>query len=511
MDCRPFVLPGRDNQVNVMQPTYSAQTGSATPEARAVHTMEGSITRAGKARSPFIYLPFPVPADASRLTVRYEYSGYMPADEHDDGNTLDLGLFGPGGIAFGAGDFRGWSGSFRSEIAITPTSATPSYLPGLPPGEWNVFLGAYNIGPAGCRYRVEVSIDTEPSASLPAEFDEPPAVTARTAPAGPAWYKGDLHCHTFHSDGGSSLRQLTGAAKEQGLHFLAITDHNTISHHAHLGAYATADFLPLPAEEITTYFGHANVWGISRWVEFRCTTTPEIARAAELAHQQGALFSINHPKEDGPNWKFGLDFPFDCMEIWQAPFWVSNYQSLALWDLLLRQGRRIVGVGGSDLHRVGTEEAPSPYPIGAPTTWVYAQALTMPGILDGLRQGHVAVTAGPGGPTIQFAATCGGRQAIMGDELAAAPEEPVTFAVDVQGAKGLVLRLISARGVLDSFAIPSESFNHELQATPEGLGHGDYPLPYLRAEVIQPPEADLEEEPGALMVEALTNPIYIVH
>ena len=437
-----------------------------------------------------------MPPGARRLTVRYEYSGYMPADQHDEGNTLDLGLFGPGGIAFGAADFRGWSGSFRGEVTITPTEATPSYLPGLPPGEWNVLLGAYNIGPDGCRYHVEVSVDTDAGASLPASTDAPPVATVQPAPPGPAWYKGDLHCHTCHSDGASSLRELTDAAKERGLNFLAITDHNTISHHSHLGAYASADFLPLPAEEITTYFGHTNVWGISRWVEFRCTTTPEIARAAELAHQQGALFSVNHPKEDGPNWKFGLDFPFDCMEVWQAPFWVSNYQSLALWDLLLRQGRRIVAVGGSDLHRVGTEESPSPYPIGTPTTWVHAQTLTMPAILDGLRKGHVAVTAGPEGPTIQFRAACSGRQAIMGDDLAAASEEPITFAVDVQGAKGLVLRLISARGVLDSVTVGADSFSHVFQATPDALGHGDCPLPYLRAEMIQPPEADLTRSPA---------------
>jgi hypothetical protein len=224
----------------MMHPAQATQMSQTTPGSRAIYTMEGAITRADKARSPFIYLPFLMPSGATRLTVRYHYSGYMPADEHGDGNTLDLGLFGPGGpggIAFGAADFRGWSGSFRSEVTITPTDATPSYLPGLPPGEWNVFLGAYNIGPNDCRYSVEVSVDTEDTEAgppAPAPTDEPPAVIARIAPRGPAWYKGDLHCHTFHSDGGSSLREITDAAKEQGLHFLAITDHNTISHHAHL-------------------------------------------------------------------------------------------------------------------------------------------------------------------------------------------------------------------------------------------------------------------------------------
>jgi hypothetical protein len=32
---------------------------------------------------------------------------------------------------------------------------------------------------------------------------------------------------------------------------------------------------------------------------------------------------------------------------------------------------------------------------------------------------------------------------------------------------------------------------------------------YWRAEVIEPPEAPLDEEPAALMAKALSNPIYI--
>jgi len=113
------------------------------------------LTLADKQASDYVYLPFPVPHGASRLTVRYDYSNRMGADENRRGNVLDIGLFGPGGIAPGQADFRGWSGSGRSSFFVAPDQATPGYFPGLPPGQWHVVLGLYKLAPNGCHYRVE--------------------------------------------------------------------------------------------------------------------------------------------------------------------------------------------------------------------------------------------------------------------------------------------------------------------------------------------------------------------
>jgi len=512
------------------------------------YTFEGNVTLADKARSPFLYLPFQVPPEAGCLTVRYTYSNYMPADESWGGNTLDIGVFGPGGIAFGSADFRGWSGSFRQEFTITPADATPGYLPGLPPGLWHVLLGLYNIAVTGCQYRVEIDLSPVPpnAASLGAEQPPVQSLSPAAVPAsagaptpGQRWFKGDLHCHTIHSDGENSLEELIRTARAIGLDFLAVTEHNTVSHLPYLHHYAAPNFLPIPGEELTTYSGHANVWGIQGWVDFRCITMEDWRRVAAMARRQGALLSINHPKSGGPPWEYGLDLDFDCLEVWQAHFWLSNYESLALWDSLLRQGRRVVAVGGSDAHRIGTPEAPPANPLGIPTTLVYAPALTQEAILEAIKKGHVAVTREPAGPELEFTASLGDRATganplqakakagkpagtvpgepnpsagntfIMGDAMAVPGSATITFTARVRRAGGNLLRLISPQGVAALVPVEGDDFTYIFRATPKALGKGQVPLPYLRAEVIQPPEADLEQEPAALMVEVLGNPIYI--
>ena len=479
---------------------------------------DGSLTPEDKARSPFIYLPFDVPSGALRLNIAYQYSGAMAASDHWGGNTLDLGLFGPGGTAFGSGDFRGWSGSFRGQITIGRDDATPAYVPGLPAGPWNVMLGMYNLSGGGCRYHVEVDVlaeDLPSSAVTERHTASAPHIAPLPAQApaqlgdGPRWYRGDLHCHTLFSDGHSTIRQLADHARSRGLDFLCITDHNTVSHHDLLPGLAAPGFLPIGGQEITTYFGHANVWGAPRWMEFRCTTPEEMQKSIDIAHQLGLLVSVNHPKPDGPPWRFGFDLGFDCMEVWQAPWWVYNFESLARWDNLLRQGRRIVAVGGSDLHVVATETISGPFPLGTPTTWVYADSLTQAAILAGIRAGHVSVGADSHGPRLELTAESGPAWAMMGDSMKTAAGEPVHFHLRVQGGNGLILRLIASTGVVNEVPVERETATFRFSAAPEALGAGSIPQPYLRAELIQPPEADLKTEPSALMLEALTNPVYI--
>ena len=58
-----------------------------------------------------------------------------------------------------------------------------------------------------------------------------------------------------------------------------------------------------------------------------------------------------------------------------------------------------------------------------------------------------------------------------------------------------------ARGKWEWARVPDD-FTHEHKVTVTGDT-------YWRAEVIEPPEAPLDEEPAALMIKALGNPVYV--
>ena len=59
-----------------------------------------------------------------------------------------------------------------------------------------------------------------------------------------------------------------------------------------------------------------NVWGTGRWCDFRCRTDEEMAAVIQLAHANGGLCSINHPKAGGPAWEYDPRLPVDAIEMW---------------------------------------------------------------------------------------------------------------------------------------------------------------------------------------------------
>jgi hypothetical protein len=473
--------------------TQKHQSGHAdydtavTMNEQTIH-LSGHVAAEQARRDPYIYLPFSVPPGTRRIDVAYRYSDPVTAPfGMGPGNTVDIGIFDSRGHAFLEGQgFRGWSGSDRPGFFVAEEDATPGYIPGaLFPGEWNVMLGLARLEPSGAGYDVTVTLTgrapvAHGSRPGPASGAQQTATVARAAVARTGegrWLKGDLHCHTVHSDGLNTVRQIVEHAVSLGLDFLAITDHNTNTHHREMDALKDLPIVLVPGEEVTTYWGHANTWGLREWIEYRCAGEESIASVRDFLRRRDALFSINHAKCVGPPWLFRGWEGFDCMEVWQAPWRFFNWESLEKWDGLLAAGNRVVAVGGSDVHSIPPAEPRHPHGLAEPTTWVYVSEPTEGGVLEAIRAGRTFVTDAPRSPRrlLLFADEDGDGafEKMMGDEV---DDGPVCFRVDITAGRDCRLWIVSDGEPID--IVPVSDDDARIEFTLDMTGRK-----YVRAEL----------------------------
>lgn len=467
--------------------------------------LQGHITPEQVRQSPYFYLPFRVPQRATRIHVAYDYSGPVVAPfGMGPGNTVDIGIFDSRGHDFiEAPGFRGWSGTSKREFFIAPHEATPGYIRGpLFPGEWNVLLGVDRIEPEGTRYDVTVGIETGDPPPAPAPKPVAGAAGGPRATGGPRWVRGDLHCHTVHSDGLNSVQELVTRSIDLGLDFLAVTDHNTNTHHEDLEALSLTG-LPItliPGEEVTTYWGHANTWGLREWIEYRCADDGAMKAVQRYILQKGAMISVNHPKCIGPPWLFEGWDGYPCMEVWQAPWRFYNWESLDRWDGLLKRGDRVVAVGGSDTHSIPPAEPRHPHGLAEPTTWVWAEdGGSEEAVLAGIRAGHVFISDAPQGAHLVLTADADGDgkfETMMGDTLPTGGR--VQFRVQVRGGMDRRLWIICDGEALD--IVPLDSVEREFTFWLETAGHR-----YVRAEL----RGNRGRPERGEVVWAMTNPIWM--
>ncbi len=266
----------------------------------------GRWTLEDRFSSAWHYLPFEVSAGACAIRVELEYER--------SGAVMDLGCLGAGG-------FRGWSGGVRRSYVIGPDAATPGYLPGEPePGLWQVMIGLHRVPPGGADYTVTIDVSSSPGELRPDAPPEPmPALAERPAPrilpasAGRRWLAGDLHTHTVHSDGVMTVPELARFAAGRGMEFLAVTDHNTTSHHRELpGAAAEHGIVLLPGQEVTTESGHAGALGDVGWIDFREPPDSWL----EACEEAGGLLSINHPYGGQVSWAAPMKRRPPLLEVW---------------------------------------------------------------------------------------------------------------------------------------------------------------------------------------------------
>ncbi|AVH61173.1 phosphoesterase [Streptomyces dengpaensis] len=492
-----------------LTPVSFAQAADGTPAA-ADGTGEVTRTITGHLETgvaDFVYLPVEVPTGVREIAVSYSYDKpSVPVGT--PGNSCDIGVFDQRGTKLGSKGFRGWSGGFRTSFAISTTEATPGYLPGpVEAGTWYIVLGPYQVAPQGMDYSVQVTLRFgEPGPAFVPNF--PPE---RAKGRGRAWYRGDCHLHTVHSDGKRTPAELAAAARASKLDFMVSTEHNTSSAHAIWGEHAGDDLLIIAGEEVTTRNGHWLALGVDpgQWIDWRYRSRDDqFARYAREVHRSGGLVVPAHPYTPyiGAQWKFGYEHA-DAVELWNGPWTYDDESAVDVWDAMLGDAVRkghdwVPAMGNSDAHR-------EPQVVGAPHMVVHAENLSRTAILDAIRNGRSWITEWS---TVDLAFTVTGRgmQAGIGERLRVPSDAPVDVRLDVSGVPGGTVRFITDEGQMHQRSLPASGTGTVVWRTTASLAA------YVRAE-IRHPRADGTPGKGNSMspdlpwgaMAAMTNPIFL--
>lgn len=393
------------------------------------------------------------------------------------------------------------------------------------------------------------SVDAEPTdavqdfgledatADTVVELPEPepdPVLPMRAA----GWMSGDLHLHTVHSDGEDPVRVVIALAeylssetflaahpeyRGNPIDFIALTDHRTVAQNSD-PEFVSGSVILIPGEEFGGP-GHANIFGVTEFVphdpDRNGANAADYQAGPGLAHDQGALFSINHPTLTG------IPFPWDvrnhdAMEIWNAGWGLhstpysetllakweaangpasplfhkvlqyqggsASSQALRLYEAQLARGIHVAVVAGSDRHVV--------FPVGFPTTWLHATSRDLAGVLDGIRARHTFVSRTPVSATVELEVAVGDVVYAMGDAIPV-PSDGVSaeVTVRVRRAEGARVRLIQgARVATDealadaalgqvAFETMADSRDFEAVTTLE-LGPGDWFYPVVHEPLV---------------------------
>jgi hypothetical protein len=293
------------------------------------------------------------------------------------------------------------------------------------------------------------------------------------------------------------------AARARKLDFITITEHNNVSHAnaiRELQPYFD-DLLLMPGREVTTFFGHANLFGTLAPLDFRIGTgtgrdANDLLRDAAALH---GLVSINHPVRPsgeqcmGCGWEQATDMRMvQAIEAVNGGDADTRWSGIPFWSAQLRHGLRITAIGGSDNHHADRADGP-----GTPTTVVYARELSQLALLDAIRAGHVFVdVAGSGDRLLELSAQAGAAHAMMGDALTAPAGAVVRFGVHVAHAPGARVAVLvdgAPAALLAQAQVEGEDSNRSFEWRSDGKRH------WLRV--------DVRDAQGKLIL--LGNPIYL--
>ena len=410
----------------------------------------------------YVVVPFSVPAGTVEIQI-----------SHTDGSDaviLDWGVWAPGGV------FRGWGGGLTDDAIIGVDESSRGYLEGpIAAGTWELVIGKAKLAGGMGHYSVDVvcrdNVTLTPTPRAPWQ----PVVLE----TGERWYAGDFHVHSDESgDATATLDEITALARSRGVDFIALSDHNTTSHHARIGAYqpGVADVLYLRAIEVTTYAGHGNAIGVDAYVDHRIGLAGRTSAGITAdVRAQGGRFLLNHPALDlgdsciGCAWGH-TDTPWADvagLEVLTGPYdlVVNTFTPLSIefWDARLAEGHHIAAVGGSDDHRAGMGTGLSASIVGSPATMVLAPELSEAAIMAAVVAGRTVVKLrGPDDPMVELVALDGdviaGR---IGDTVADARQ--IVIEAHVTGGAGMDLELWQDGALASSTPVTSADWREVLR------------------------------------------------
>ncbi|HEX7192469.1 MAG TPA: CehA/McbA family metallohydrolase [Thermoanaerobaculia bacterium] len=217
------------------------------------------------------------------------------------------------------------------------------------------------------------------------------------------WYRGNLHTHTTESDGDSSPADVVRWYREHGYDFLVITDHNRVT------AVQDDKLLLIPGEEVTDRFAkkpvHVNAIGVTRVVtpQHGDSIASTLQHDVDAVREAGGIAEVNHPNF---GWAFGAGEMqqvngFTLLEIASGHPHVNMQGGdgvepvEAMWDELLRSGKRVYAVAVDDAHYFHCDVKVDEYsPPGKGWIVVRAEKLDRQALLDAIARGDFYASTG---------------------------------------------------------------------------------------------------------------------
>ncbi|CAG9613021.1 hypothetical protein BACCIP111899_02216 [Bacillus rhizoplanae] len=211
------------------------------------------------------------------------------------------------------------------------------------------------------------------------------------------WYKGDFHVHTDLTDGEMDDELAMSVCEKQELDFLYATEHNIV-----MPSYQKGSTLIIPSMELTTPYGHYNVFGMKEYVNFteyldESLNAKSMDELFSLMKEKDYLISVNHAFMKPWTNQINIDLEnVHTMEIMCDPTYSkskpSTLEALKFFDQMWLNGLKIWGIGGSDSHLHPSKTFPGskdPSIYGDPGTYVLCNGLSIKNLKDAIQRGRI--------------------------------------------------------------------------------------------------------------------------